>query len=182
LYVQAVAAFKALGDELATADVLGNFGELEFADGHPERAVRLVTESLAITSRGKEVANLAIDHNNRAAYCIALGRLDEARTSAREGLRWAQGENNVWNTSVALQHLALLAALDGEPESAARIVGYVNAQYNRLGLEREATEKWAYDRLQTALGERLTPVQVADLSAEGATWSEDQVVAEAEAV
>ena len=176
LYVQAVAASKALGDELATADVLGNFGELEFADGHPERAVRLVTESLAITSRGKEVANLAIDHNNRAAYCIALGRLDEARVSARDGLRWAQGEDNVWNTSVALQHLALLAALDGEPESAARIVGYVNAQYNRLGLEREATEKWAYDRLQAALGERLTPAQVADLSAEGGTWSEDQVV------
>ena len=100
-YVQAVAACKALGDELATADVLGNFGELEFADGHPERALRLVTESLEITTRGKEMANLAIDYNNRAAYSISLGRLDEARESAREGLRWAQAENNVWNISVA---------------------------------------------------------------------------------
>ncbi|HYK54660.1 MAG TPA: tetratricopeptide repeat protein, partial [Candidatus Eremiobacteraceae bacterium] len=175
-YIQAVAACRELGDELATADVLGNFGELEFADGHPERALRLVTESLEITSRGKEVANLAIDHNNRAAYCIALGRLDEAKASAQEGLRCARGERNEWNIYVALQHLALLQAIAGTSISAARIVGFVNAQYERLGLDREATEKWAYDRLLEELRSRLNASEFEELLSEGASWSEDRAV------
>jgi predicted ATPase/DNA-binding CsgD family transcriptional regulator len=175
-YIQAVAACREIGDELATADVLGNFGELEFADGHPERALRLVTESLEITSRGKEVANLAIDHNNRAAYCIALGRLQDARESACAGLRCARGERNEWNTYVALQHLALLKAISGEVRSAARVVGYVNAQYERLALEREATEKWAYERLLEEIHRRLSPPEFDELLAEGSAWSEDMAV------
>jgi len=171
-YVKAVAACKALGDELATADVLGNFAELEFADSHPERALRLVSESLAITSGGKEMANRAIDHNNKAAYAIALGKLDEARESLREGLRWARLENNSWNISVALQHLALIAALQGQVELAARLVGYVNERYESLGLQREATEEWAYQKLWSTLRERLTEEQLSALGAEGVTLSE----------
>ncbi|HLJ84527.1 MAG TPA: LuxR C-terminal-related transcriptional regulator [Candidatus Eremiobacteraceae bacterium] len=175
-YIQAVAACREIGDELATADVLGNFGELEFADGHPERALRLVTESLEITSRGKEVANLAIDHNNRAAYCVALGRLEDARESAQAGLRCARGERNEWNTYVALQHLALLKAISGGATSAANILGYVNAQYERLALEREATEKWAYMRLLEELRKRLSPIEFDELLVEGSAWSEDMAV------
>ena len=175
-YIQAVAACREIGDELATADVLGNFGELEFADGHPERALRLVTESLEITSRGREIANLAIDHNNRAAYCIALGQFEKAAESARAGLRCARGERNEWNTYVALQHLGLLRAIRGDVSKAARILGYVNAQYERLALEREATEKWAYEKLLSELRERLDRSELDELLLEGAAWSEDLAV------
>jgi predicted ATPase/DNA-binding CsgD family transcriptional regulator len=175
-YIQAVAACREIGDELATADVLGNFGELEFADGHPERALRLVTESLEITSQGKEVANLAIDHNNRAAYCIALGRLEDAKESALAGLRCARGERNEWNTYVALQHMALLNAIGGRVKAAALIVGFVNAQYERLALEREASEKWAYERLISELRLNLEPPEFDELLGQGAAWSEDMAV------
>jgi tetratricopeptide (TPR) repeat protein len=178
-YLEAIAACKALGDELGAADVLGNLGELEFADGNAERALKAVSESLAITSRGKEMANLAIDYNNRAAYLIALRDLEAARESARLGLRWAQTEHNAWNTAVALQHLSLLAALNGSARSAAQLVGYVNSRYDELALEREATEKWAYDALMAALGEKLSGDEIAHLSAEGASWSEDRAAVEA---
>ena len=181
-YVKAVAACKALGDELATADVLGNFAELEFADGRPERALRLVSESLAITSGGKEMANRAIDHNNKAAYAIALGKLDEARESLREGLRWARLENNSWNIAVALQHLALIAALQGRTELAARLVGYVNERYESLGLERETTEQWAYQKLSSTLRERLTEEQLSTLGVEGVTLSEEWALEAADAI
>jgi predicted ATPase/DNA-binding CsgD family transcriptional regulator len=178
-YVQAIAACKALGDELGAADVLGNLGEMEFADGNAEQALGAVTESLAITTRGKEMANLAIDYNNRAAYLIALRRLDEARGSVREALRWAQTEDNAWNTAVALQHLALLCALGGAMERAGRLLGYVNARYDELALEREATEKWAYDKLMSALSEKLSDAEIKRLAAEGAAWSKDRAVEEA---
>jgi predicted ATPase/DNA-binding CsgD family transcriptional regulator len=178
-YVQAIAAYKELGDELAAADVLGNLGELEFADGNPERALRAVTASLRITTAGREMANLAIDHNNRAAYLIATGNLEEARDSAREGLRWAQPEQNTWNIAVALQHLALIAALRRAAGRAALVLGYVNARYGELGLEREATEQWAYDKLTLTLREGLDEIDIARLALDGAALSEDEAVQEA---
>ncbi|HEV2037863.1 MAG TPA: tetratricopeptide repeat protein, partial [Candidatus Eremiobacteraceae bacterium] len=178
-YTQALAAYKALGDELATANVLGNLGELEFADGHPDEALRSVSESLEITSRGKEATDLAIDYNNSAAYRIALGNLEEARAAAREGLRWAQPEQNPWNTAVALQHLALLATLRGHANSAAQLLGYVNAQFKELELERETTEKWGYEKLMAALKQRLSEREIAHLLDEGSTWGEDRAVKEA---
>jgi tetratricopeptide (TPR) repeat protein len=178
-YVQAIAAYKELGDELAAADVLGNLGELEFADGNPARALRAVTASLNITTTGKEMANLAIDHNNRAAYLIANGELEEARDSAREGLRWAQPEHNKWNIAVALQHLALIAALRGAASRGALVLGYVNARYKELDLEREATEQWAYEKLTVTLRERLDEIDIARLALDGAALSEEEVVQEA---
>jgi predicted ATPase/DNA-binding CsgD family transcriptional regulator len=174
-YTRAIAAFKELGDDLATADVLGNLGELEFADGHPQDALRAVTASLKITTAGKEMANLAIDHNNRAAYLIAVGHLDDARRSAREALRWAKRERNAWNIAVALQHLALIAALDGRWECGALVLGYVNARYKALALEREPTEQWAYERLMAALGDGLTDGEITRLDLEGSALAEDEV-------
>jgi predicted ATPase/DNA-binding CsgD family transcriptional regulator len=175
-YSQALTAYKALGDEVATSNALANFAELEFADGHADQALRLVNESLLITSRGKEASDLAIDLNNSCAYHIALGGLDEARESAREALQGAQSEQNAWNTSVALQHLALLAAMRGEARVAAQLVGYVNAQFKELGLQRETTEKWGYERLTAELQRELDEAEIGALREEGAAWSEDQAI------
>ncbi len=57
--------------------------------------------------------------------------------------------------------------------------GYVNAQYKELGIEREAPEKWGYEKLMAALHEQLSDTQIEKLAAEGAAWSEDQAVEEA---
>ena len=178
-YLQAIAAYRALGDEAATASTLGNLAELEFADGQPSRALQLVNESLVIRSRSKERTDLAIDLNNSSAYHIALGELDEARESAREALRWAQAEQNSWNTAVALQHLAHLATLRGNGHLGARLLGYVNKRFDDLSLQRETTEEWEYGKLSAALCQLLSDAEVAKLDRQGASWTEDQAVQEA---
>jgi predicted ATPase/DNA-binding CsgD family transcriptional regulator len=178
-YVQALMACRELGDDLAVANVLGNLGELEFADGRVEQALWSVSESLKITSLGKLTTDLAIDHNNSAAYRIALGSLDEARESACAALGWAQPEHNEWNIAVSLQHLALLAALRGKTRCATQLLGYVNAQYKKLALEREVTEKWGYEKLMIALRDQLNENQIRELEAAGADWSEERAVEEA---
>ena len=48
-----------------------------------------------------------------------------------------------------------------------------------LGYEREATEKWGYEKLMAALREQLSEAEIEKLAAEGAAWSEDQAVDEA---
>jgi predicted ATPase/class 3 adenylate cyclase/Tfp pilus assembly protein PilF len=179
LFAQALAASKALGNEWGTAVVLSNIAELEFADGHPEQALQAASEALEIIVRGKNAMNIASGHTNCAAYRIALGDLGAARDSAREGLRRARQVRHERGIAIALQHLALLAALGGDLESGAQLLGYVDAQYAALGLQREPTEQWGYDKLMTALRETLSADEIAQFAAHGAAWSEDQAVDEA---
>jgi len=179
LFAQALAAYKALGYEAGAALVLGNLAELEFGDGQVEQALRLAGEALEIQSRGKNATSLAICYLNIAAYRIASGDVDGAREAAHGGLRWARQAQYAQGIAIALQHIALLLALRGEVSNAAQLVGYVNVQYRELGIEREATEKWGYEKLMTALREQLSDAEIEKLAAEGAPWSEDRALEEA---
>jgi predicted ATPase len=179
LFAQALAAHKALGADSATATVLGNLAELEFNDGHPDQALRTASELLEIDLRGKNATNIAIDHANIAAYRIAIGDLTGARHSARDGLRAAGQARDEAIIAVALQHLAVLAALGGDTRRGAQLLGYVDAQYTALEMQRGPTEQSGYDKLMAALRERLSADEIAQLSAEGAAWSEDRAVEEA---
>jgi tetratricopeptide (TPR) repeat protein len=179
LLAQALAGVKALGDELRTAYVLGDMAELEFAADDPAQALRLATEALEIHVRGKNATAAAIGYNNIAAYRIALGDVTGARDSAREGLRLAgQIQDEQW-AAIALQHLALLAALDGDPRRAAPLMGYVNARFDQIGTQRQSAEQWGYDRLLARLRGKLSKGEIKNLAAEGAAWSEDHAVEEA---
>ena len=178
LYSQALAAFKALRAEAGAAMVLGNLAELEFEDGQVEQAVLLAGEALEIRLRAKNAYSLTRTYENIAAYRIALGDLDGAREATREGLRWARQAQTGYNT-IALQHIALLLALRGEVNVAARLIGYINVQLKELGYERQFTEKWGLEKLMAALREQLDEAEIEKLAAEGAAWSEDQAADEA---
>ncbi|MFZ0032162.1 MAG: hypothetical protein WAK84_09855 [Candidatus Cybelea sp.] len=79
----------------------------------------------------------------------------------------------------SIQHLALLAALGGDAQLAARLLGYVDVGYDQLGMKREPTEQWGYDKLLTALRKTLSDDEIKRFAAEGAAWSEDQAVEKA---
>ncbi|HKE36883.1 MAG TPA: hypothetical protein VKB39_05605, partial [Candidatus Baltobacteraceae bacterium] len=179
LFAQALASSKALGNELGAAIVLGNRAEVEFNDGHPEEALRASNEALEIRIHAKSAADISTSHNNSAAYRIALGDLIGARESAREGLRVAREGRIELLIAIGLQHLALLAVLAADARRGAQLLGYVDAQYAAFGMQREFTEQWGYDKLVAALSETLSADEIATLSAEGATWSEDRAVEEA---
>jgi hypothetical protein len=120
--------------------------------------------------------HIAREHNNSAAYRIALDDFTGARESGREGLCFALRARGELQIATALQHIALLAGLGGEPWLGARLLGYVNAQFATLGYAREPTEQWSYDKLMDALRETLSADEIARLAADGAAWSEDQAV------
>jgi hypothetical protein len=153
--------------------------ELEFADGHPEAALRAASEVLEIQLRGRDAENTAVAYNNVAAYCIALDDVTGARNSACEGLRIARQARTESDIAIALQHLAVLAAIGGDARRAAQLLGYVDAQFGAQGLQRESTEQWSYDKLMAALRETLSETEIATLGAEGAAWSEDQAAEDA---
>jgi len=80
---------------------------------------------------------------------------------------------------MSIQHLELLFALQRQPRRAARLLGYVDEQFNQMGYSRECTERWGYTKLMGVLREGLSDDEIEALAAEGAAWSEDRAVEEA---
>jgi predicted ATPase/class 3 adenylate cyclase len=180
LYAQALALYKGLGNELGAAVILANLAELEFTDGHPEQALRSVSEALEMDPRrGVDTFNMAMSRSNCAAYRIAVGDIDGALTSAREGLSLARQAQQAFLVAYVLQHLALIMALRDQAQSAAKLLGYVDVQLKELGWKREPTEQWGYEKLAAALHEHLSDAEIEKFVAEGAVWSEDQAAEEA---
>jgi tetratricopeptide (TPR) repeat protein len=179
LFAQALAAYKALRNELGTALLLANMAELEFGDGHPEQALQAANEALEIDGFGKNATYIGTNYTNVTAYRIALGDLTGAHNSAREALRIGRQIRNEQLIAIVLQHLAVLVALDGDARRGAQLLGYVDAQFAELRMQREPTERRGYDKLMATLRETLSEDEIAALAAEGSTWSEDQAVEEA---
>jgi predicted ATPase/class 3 adenylate cyclase len=178
IYAETLALFIALGDEMQTMLIRANMAEFEFGKGNVAGALELV-KAIDAQAHG-----LRFDQNriqvltNGAAYNIVLGDIPGARSAARKALRLARGGLALW-TTLAMQHLATVAALSGDTRHGATIRGYVDASYRNIGYELEATERRTYDILMTALREQLSDAEIESLAAEGAQLSEDQAVAEA---
>jgi predicted ATPase/class 3 adenylate cyclase len=170
---------KALGDDAATAAYLFNLAELEFSQGGNEVALRYAGDALAMYLDLKNYRLVAIVYANIAVYRIALGQLEQARAEACEAIRWSRETQYSYCTAIAIQHLALLASLSGERRRAARLTGYVDAFYQKLGSRREPTEEWGYKKLIASLGEEIASDELAALMADGAGWTEDQAADEA---
>ena len=178
LYGEGLALATALGDEMIARAFHVNMAEIEYRIGNTARALELVSAIKTETGRGPIRVTA---WSNSAAYKIALGDIAGARIDARETLRLARGADWLGTTS-AIQHLATVAALGGDPRRGARLRGYVDASYRREGNERGPADARSYEILMTALREKLTDAEIETLAAEGAQLSEDQAVAEALAV
>src|SRR5450755_833134 len=117
-----------------------NLAELEFADGHFELAVDYGREALQYF-RQRHRSNACIALCNLAAYSLALDRAADARTFAREGLDIALAMRIPDLVALAVQHLASVAGMSGAPQRAASLLGFVDARYAELGLQRDTSEQ-----------------------------------------
>ena len=174
LVAESEAVARNLGDGRGIAAAQIAAAELEFAAGAVDDAIAQAKTMLAGHHYNRRQLTLAL--GNLTSYLLADGRTSEARTAALEGLSEARAL--VWHAAVVrmIEHLALVAALDGKATTAAGLLGYGVAFYGRGTASREFTERSTYDRLTAELGRQLPERQVAALMAEGALWSEDRAV------
>jgi hypothetical protein len=75
--------------------------------------------------------------------------------------------------------LALVHALEGEPERAARIFGCCETSYASSGYIREFTERKTHERLTQLLRERLGEERFERLRREGASAAHEAIMEEA---
>ena len=139
----------------------------------------MASAALEIDLRLKRKSNIALTNNNLAAYRLALDQTELARTHARGGLRAAREAQIRPMIVIAAQHLALVAALRGDHERAARLAGYTDAAYKNSGNQREPTEQKSYDHLMATIGKQLREEAISALLDQGARWSEDEAIEEA---
>jgi tetratricopeptide (TPR) repeat protein len=176
---EALALAKAVADVQLTATVTGNIAELAFAEGDIAKAVTTGEESAAIRRQTKNPTGLANAHSNLTAYRLALGDTPGAKADARIALQNAREGQSTNMLMCATQHVALIKAREGDPQNAARLLGYVDKMFTESGFSREPTEKWSYEQLTSALKSALRDDEIRSLATEGAGWTEDQVVEEA---
>ncbi len=155
-----------------------NLAELSFADGDFEAAVAYGREALDYF-KDRHRSNACIALCNLAAYSLALERPDDTRTFAHEGLSIAIAMRLPDLIALAIQHLASVAGESGALERAARLLGYVDARYAELGLQRDTSERITFERLRTRLAESFSDADIAANLSMGAAMTEDQAVAEA---
>lgn len=178
LLEKAMTVFKALDAHSDIAAVWADLAKLAFRQGDPALALRDVDQAIEFASKARNASHLATYHSDTAAYRIALGNLDAAKSEGRDALHWAREAKNELEIAAAIQHLALVSALQAHTKEAARLYGYVENTYDSLG-ETPAGESWTAERLMVALRDQLEDTEISALRAEGATWSEEEAIAQA---
>jgi predicted ATPase len=165
----------ALQDDWLIALCQSLLAEIEFTNGDPLRAVALGEEALRGARRVRQETFFLL--SNLACYHLAAGEIEAVEAYAREAVDLSR--SNLHDVGAVVQHLAAVAALRGEATRAARLLGYSNAYYERVGCLRDATDQIGFDILMRSLREQLREDDIAALAAQGAQLSRDAAVAEA---
>jgi predicted ATPase/class 3 adenylate cyclase len=164
----------------ALAGALLNLAEVEFAVGNVEAALDAGRRAKAIYERTSPIG-LALVSSNMGGYALALDRLDEAAAILREALTLNVAGGSRWSTST-LEHHALLAALRGKDEPAARLMGFTDERYRAGDGMRDTTELTGYRRLAGILRERLDGAEFDRLRAAGAAMTLEEALKEATSI
>jgi len=167
---------RALGNLRAERAYLLNLAEVEHARGSTPQAIALVREILPAARAGSDHVMLAVLLANLAGYLLAVDDLPAARDAAREAIR-AVAPCDPQSSYIAVSAETLALALANDLPRAARLAGYAAAALLRLGFEREFTDRKTHDRLTSLLGERLAPLDLERLLAEGAALVPEAAIA-----
>jgi predicted ATPase len=182
LFDEAAVLLRGCNDLRQLAMLQVNRAEFLFADGDLEGALACVREAETIYRKRTDESGLTQSLLNKAAYLLALERFDEAWTAAREGLGLALRVDQAFAVTVGIAHLAHLAAESGDPVRAARMLGYCDAVYLKLGNIREPTEQQSYGRTLELIHAALPEERMSALTNEGAAMEQDAAAIEAMAV
>jgi predicted ATPase/DNA-binding SARP family transcriptional activator len=172
LIERSMAVCRSVGDARGTASAQIALAELDFSAGNIEDAIDEVRRMLDGRDHNRRQATLGL--GNLASYLLEAGNVEQARQAAYESLREARALG--WPAAIvrAGEHLALVAALVGETDLAARLLGFADAFYARGVASRERTEEITNQHLNAELSTRLSPYRLRQLMAEGASWSEQR--------
>lgn len=165
------------GTEVGLKGGYCNVNGFEHALGRTKRAISLVGEYLPATrSAGDKsmTANILVD---LSGYLVATDDLTGAVAAAREAIEMFMAlQADHVGIRIAIESLALVSALRGRLADAAKLEGFVEVAFGRLGFERDFTESATRGELAAVLRAGLSVDGTSRLSAEGAGLALDDAV------
>jgi len=173
---EAIRIAEALGNRRIQVTVRSNLAELLFAQGEVDAAVEMAREALALARSANLQVNVCQTGINLGAYLLLRGETAEATSLLISSLALARSLDEEFLALSAVQHLALTLVRRGEARMAARLLGRVDAVYEREATVRESTERATMERLRAELCAVFSEVELAALVAEGTALPLDEAI------
>jgi tetratricopeptide (TPR) repeat protein len=170
---KAIEIFTFLGADRDVLRCYAQLAEFDFIAGDPDAAIKTSEKVLDLSQRLAARIDEMYMRCNRSEYHLSLGNVDAARDDATAALKYGWN-NDVVCTLTAMQHLASVAALKGDAELSARLIGFVDAERIRVSLSREVAEKRSYHFLVEKLAVLLESDAIVGLALEGSSLMKDE--------
>jgi hypothetical protein len=156
---------------------MSNLAQVESDLGNTERAIEIGWEIVRRTRLlPYPIFYMEIGLENLSNYLVDAERLNEARPVAAEALSLVRRRPVSVNLLRVLQLWVRIATMEGQDADASRLLGWIDAAYVGLALERNIWETQHLEHLLSQLGSRLSEAELSDLAAEGARWDTDRAV------
>ena len=168
---EAVDAFRELGDAWGVASALGVLGRILNLAGRSEEAVPVLEESAADAREVGQRSLLGLSLLNLGLGRLGTGDLQGAGVTLRESLGLLAGAGNREITAGAVEALAEVSSLAGDPETGAILFGAAEGVRSSVGALVWAPERTSHDRTETPLREALGGERFEARFAEGAALS-----------
>jgi predicted ATPase/DNA-binding winged helix-turn-helix (wHTH) protein len=180
LVEEALALSKALGDVRLDDLCEAHLGITAFVAGQMAEAIDQARRAVDASGRHGNLTGEFIALYQLAAFLILDGQIDPGRTAALRAFELSRALGNV-GLSHSIYQIALVLAVHGETDTAARLTGFADAYADRHQLRRGHTAAPIRRRLVECLHGTMNPDECKAAMAAGASWSEQEAIAAAEA-
>jgi hypothetical protein len=148
---------RSVNDSRGLSLMLQNLGIAHAGAGHHQRAVELLTESVALAREAGDPGHLSSAVRTLARMLLDGDELGPALELLHEAMRLSHGLNERPGLTESLETLAAVATRQGDPRTGALLIGAASALRLAAGGMRQPDEEpWVQvvvDELREALGD-----------------------------
>ena len=178
LYETTAELFHDLGQHGREGIALSNLAAIAALMDDLDSSVAYGERAIAVQREIEDLPDLAVTLASLAPTMFRLGDVDRGRELLREALKLGEGYGYTLLLAHTLAAFAELAALDGRPELAVRLIGATEGAFAAIGAEVPEGERIAFARTYGLLGESL-PADADALRDDGRAVSLDEALDEA---
>ena len=180
LVEEGLALSKALGDVRGHDNCEAQLAAIAFAANRMAEAISRASRALEASRQHGTLATEFLAQHYLAAFLILDDQIEPGRTAALGAFELSRALGNV-DFPRAIDQLALVLAVRGETDTAARLAGFADAYADRHQLTPYVTAIAIRSRLVAHLHSAMSLDDCQTAMAVGAAWSEHEAVAAAEA-
>jgi predicted ATPase/DNA-binding SARP family transcriptional activator len=172
---RAVNVARSVGHPWALGSALNNYGALLMLDGRQEEARAALSEGLESFERARNLDGIAHARTNLGILAGDRGDFSEAADQFAAALASVHRVNQA-SAFDFVAHIAALAARNGDPVAAGRLLGAYERRREVTSRVLDPIDVDALRRASAAVRDRLAPERVVEAAAEGRALTYEEIV------